>query len=206
VTQPVSFDFCSPQFAVESGRVFFSKGARLFSGGEFQVGEIKDGSVDGVLVEGPIVFDAILGNVSIVRYSDGRRYQVALFKVTGDLRPQDLQAGRVPVNLDVPVVLILTVEDEGAQPMSGVQVSLNLPNAAFTAEIETDERGEIVLLGTAGRYSASVAFMGTVETLRKEDAPFNTCWRSPRIREEFEIRPSDSGERVVVLRVPNLNP
>jgi hypothetical protein len=203
VTQPVSFDFCSPQFAVESGRVFFSKGARLFSDGEFQVGEITDGSVDGVLVEGPIVFDAILGNLSIVRYSDGRRYQVAVFPVTGDLRPQDMQAGRVVINLDVPVVVILKIEDEAGKPMSGVQVSLNLPNALFTAEIQTDERGEIVLLGAAGRYSASVAFIGTVETLCKEDAQINTCRRAPHIREEFEIRSSDSGERMVVIRIPN---
>ena len=202
MTQAVSFDFCSPQFAVESGRVFFSKGARLFSDGEFHVGEIKDGSVDSVLVEGPIVFDAILGNLSIVRYSDGRRYKVAVFPVTGDLRPQDMQAGRVVINLDVPVVVILKVEDEAGQPMSGAQVSLNLPNAEFTAEIQTDEGGEIVLLGAAGQYSASVALIETVETLRKEDAQFNTCGRSPRIREQFEIRPFDSGERVVLIRIP----
>ena len=151
-------------------------------------------------------FDAVLGNLSIVRYSDGRRYHVAVFKLTGDLRPQDLQAGRVLVNLDVQVVVILQVEDEAGQPMSGVQVSLHLPNALFTAEIQTDERGEIMLLGVPGQYSASVALIGTVGTLCEEDAQSNTCRRSPRKREEFEIQSSDSGERVVVLRVPTPEP
>src|SRR5687768_17903436 len=83
MTQSVSFHFTSPQFVFESGIVVFTKGARLFSEGEFRVGEIRDGSIDNVLVEGPIEFDATLGNLSVVRYEDQRRYNVGHLKVTG---------------------------------------------------------------------------------------------------------------------------
>jgi hypothetical protein len=103
-------------------------------------------------------------------------------------------------------VLILKVEDEAGQPLSGAQVSVTLPNVVFTAEIPTDERGEISLLGVAGRYSVSVAVNGIVETPGTDDARFNVCRHSPRIREQFEIRPSDSGERVVVIRMGRVTP
>lgn len=80
MTQSVSFHFTSPQFGLESGIIVFTKGARLFSEGEFRVGEIRDGSIDGVLVEGPIEFDATLGNLSVVRYENRRRYLVIFLK------------------------------------------------------------------------------------------------------------------------------
>ncbi len=106
MTQSVTFHFTSPQFVFESGIVVFTKGARLFSEGEFRVGEIRDGSIDDVLVEGPIEFDATLANLSVVRREDGRRYHVAVLKVTGDLRPEDLRVGRVSVPLNRLVIVL----------------------------------------------------------------------------------------------------
>ena len=188
MTQSVTFHFTSPQFVFESGIVVFTKGARLFSEGEFRVGEIRDGSIDDVLVEGPIEFDATLANLSVVRREDGRHYNVGHLKVTGDLRPEDLRSGRVLVHLDLPVILIVRIEGSLAIPLPKVKVSLDLPNSVATLEVQTDDRGEIVLLGGAGRYSASIDFVHN-RRLR------------PRVSADLEITPEDAGERTVVLRV-----
>jgi len=189
VTQSVTFHFTSPQFIFESGIVVFTKGARLFSEGEFRVGEIRDGSIDDVLVEGPIEFDATLGNLRIVRREDHRRYRIAYLKVTGDLRPEDLRAGRVSVLLNRLVIVIVRVEDSTGHPVSNVRVSLSLPDLEGSLEAETDDCGEVVLLGGAGRYSASVDF---VQNRRLR----------PHVSADLEITPEDAGERTVVLRVP----
>ena len=189
MTQSVSFHFTSPQFVFESGIVVFTKGARLFSEGEFRTGEIKDGSVADVLVEGPIEFDATFGNLSVVRRDDSRRYQVALLRVTGALRAEDLRAGRVNVRLNLPVALIVRIDDPSGNRVSNVTVNLNLPNSEATAEVQTDDRGEIVLLGGAGRYSASVRLVHG-RRLR------------PVVSADVEITQADAGERVLVLRIP----
>jgi hypothetical protein len=189
VTQSITFHFSSPQFVLESGIVVFTKGARLFSEGEFRVGEIRDGSIDDVLVEGPIEFDATLGNLSVVRREDGRRYHVAHLKVTGDLRPEDLRAGRVSVLLNPLVLVIVNVEDSTGRPVSNVSVSLTLPDLEGSLEAETNDLGEVVLLGGVGRYSASV---GVVQNRRLR----------PIVSAVLEITPEDAGERTVVLRVP----
>ena len=136
MTQSVTFHFTSPQFVFESGIVVFTKGARLFSEGEFRVGEIRDGSIDDVLVEGPIEFDATLGNLSVVRREDRRRYHIAYLKVTGDLRPEDLRAGRVSVLLNRLVIVIVRVEDSTGHPVSNVSVSLILPDLEGSLEAE----------------------------------------------------------------------
>ena len=167
----------------------FTKGARLFSEGEFRVGDIRDGSIDDVLVEGPIEFDATLGNLSVVRREDHRRYRGAYLKVTGDFRPEDLRAGRVSVQLDRLVIVIVRIEDSTGNPVSNVSVSLSLPDLEGSLEAETDDRGEIVLLGGVGQYSASIGF---VQNRRLR----------PDVSADLEITPEDAGERTVVLRVP----
>ena len=190
MTQSVSFHFTSPQFVFESGIVMFTKGARLFSEGEFRVGEIRDGSVDDVLVEGPIEFDAMLGNLSVVRYGDQRRYHVGHLQVTGNLSPEDLRSGRVLVRLDLPVILIVRVEDRAGNPVPDVNVSLHLPKSEATLEAQTDDRGEIVLLAGAGHYSASIGF-------------FQNRRLRPNVSADLDITPADTGEHIVVLRVPS---
>jgi len=189
VTQSVTFHFSSPEFVFESGIVVFTKGARLFSEGEFRVGQIRDGSIDEVLVEGPIEFDATLGNLSVIRREDRRRYRIAYLKVTGDLRPADLRAGRVNVLLNRLVIVIARVEDSAGHPLSNVRVSLILPDLEGSLEADTDERGEVVLLGSVGRYSASIHFVRN-RRLR------------PNVSADLDITPEDAGERTVVLRVP----
>jgi hypothetical protein len=189
MTQSVTFRFTSPHFNLESGIIAFTKGARLFSGGEFRVGEIRDGLVDDVLVEGPIEFDAAIGNLSVVRHDNRRRYHVEFLNVTGKLRSEDLRSGQVQVRLNLPVILIIRVEDSGGTPVSNVGVSLHLPDSEATSEVRTNDAGEIVLLGSVGKYSASV---GLVQNRRLR----------PSVSADLDIMPEDSGERIVVLRVP----
>ena len=189
MTQSVSFHFASREFALESGIVVFTKGARLFSDGEFRVGEIRDGSVEDVLVEGPIEFDAMLGNLRVVRHDDRRHYHVPLLKVTGALSPEDLRSRHVLVQLNLPVILIVRVEDASGNPLSNTAVSLRMANLEATMEDRTDDRGEIVLLGGAGTYSASVH---QVRNRRLR----------PQVSADLEVSSADAGERVLVLRVP----
>jgi hypothetical protein len=189
MTQSVSFHFISSQFVIESGIVAFTKGARLFSEDEFRTGHIKDGAVDGVLVEGPIEFDAMLADLAVVRIDDGRRYNVGFLKVTGELRPQDLRAGRIPVRLNRKVILIVRVEDPEGHPVPNARVSLVLPNWEPTAEGVTNAAGEIVLLAGPGRYSATLS---AVQNRRLR----------PSVSADVEITPADAEEHIIVLRIP----
>lgn len=191
MTQSISFHFTSPQFVIESGFVVFTKGARLFSEGEFRVGQIRDGSIDGVLVEGPIEFDAMLGDLTVVRSEDRRRYHVGFLKVTGGLHPQNLRSGRVHIRLDLPAILIVRVENPAGNPLPQVSVSLNLQNSEATLEAQTDDRREIVVLGGAGQYSATINF---VQNRRLR----------PNVSADLEITPADFGERILLLRIPSV--
>jgi len=188
MTQSVTFHFTSSQFVLESGSVWFTKGARLFSEAEFQIGHIKDGSIDGVLVEGPIEFDAMLGDLTVVRSEDHRRYHVGPVRVTGDLRPEDLRSGRVPVRLNFPVILVVKVEDAAGRPVPNVTVFLHLPNWEATPEVQTDELGETVLLAGAGKYSARVVLAQN---------------RSLNVSADLTLTHTDSGERLLNLRLPD---
>ena len=67
----VTFHFTSPQFIFDAGRVMFSKGARFSTSPDNDVGEIVNGVLDDVLVEGPIDFDATLTDLKLIRRSDG---------------------------------------------------------------------------------------------------------------------------------------
>ena len=188
MTQSVTFHFTSSQFVLESGSVWFTKGARLFSEAEFQIGHIKDGSIDGVLVEGPIEFDAMLGDLTVVRSEDHRRYHVGPIRVTGDLRPEDLHSGRVFVRLNLPVILTVKVVDAAGHPVPDVTVSLHLPNWEATPEVQTDALGEIALLASGGKYSARVVWAQN---------------RSLNVSADLTLMPTDSGERIVLLRLPD---
>jgi hypothetical protein len=190
VTTTVSFRFTSAQFAIESAIVAFTKGARLFSDGEFRVGQVTDGEIEGVLVEGPIRFDAMLGNLAVVRHDDGRRYHVPFLPVTGRLSSQQLHAGCVVVDLDLPVVLIVRVEDSTGSPIQHVPVSLVLPHFEATLETRTDDLGQIALLAGAGHYSATIDSVPN----RRPSVPISV---------ELDITAADSGERILVLRVPS---
>ena len=110
MTTTVSFHFTSPQFAIQSAAVMFMKGARLFSDGDFRIGRITEGAIDGVLVEGPIEFDAMLSELTVTRRNDNRRYDVPFFPVSGTIRPQEISACLVTVELDIPVVVVMRVE------------------------------------------------------------------------------------------------
>jgi hypothetical protein len=189
MTQSVTFHFTSPQFVLESGIVTFTKGARLFSDGEFQVGTIKDGSVEGVLVEGPIEFDAMLGDLTVVWSEDSRRYHVGFLNVTGNLQPEHLRSGCVVVRLDLTVILIVRVEDQNGHPVPNVSVNLTLPKWEATLEAQTDARGEIVLLAGAGKYAAT---LNLIQNRRAR----------PDVSADVTIVPSHFGERRVVLRIP----
>lgn len=190
MTQAVTFEFTSPQVAFESGLVAFTKGARLFFDGDFRVGRISGGAIDGVLVEGPIEFDAVLGDLVVVRREDGRRYKVEYFKVTGQLHERDLRAGRIPVTVHIPAIVIVKVIDHHGKPVARVNVNISLPHQEATKESPTDDRGEIVLLGAIGNYDACIAAVGN-----------RPLW--PPVRDSIRITAHDSGERVLLLRLPS---
>ena len=187
MTQAVTFHFTSPQCIFESGHVTFTKGARLFSESDFYDGEVKDGIIDGVLVEGPIEYDAWLSDLTVARSDDGRRYHVGPVTITGSLRPEDLRSGRVLVQLNLSVILIVRVEDPDGQPVKDACMGLTVAGWMATVETRTDARGEVVLRVGVGRHSARVGFGRD---------------RRVNVSADLTITPADSGERELVLRVP----
>ncbi len=187
MTQSVSFHFSSPQFAFESGLVFFTKGARIFSDGEFRVGEIKDGSIDGVLVEGPIEFDAMLYQLTVTRKSDNRPYNVTSLWVSRAMTADEIHSGCVAVELNLPIVLVIQVKDSTGATVPAV-VSLSIPSVTATLEAPID--GDLVLFGTPGHHGIHLASLGDRGVMRE------------RVFEEFDVEPDDTGERVIVLRAP----
>jgi hypothetical protein len=176
MTQSVTFHFTSPQFLFESGTVVFTKGARLFSEGEFRTRDLRDGCVDGVLVEGPIQFDAMLVDLRVVRREGRRSYYAPYLKVTGDLRPDELRAGRVTVRLNLPVAVIVRVEDLSGKAVSNVSLSLLMPDLEGSLEARTDDRGEVVLLGGAGRYTALIDRLGLGRIWKSHPQTWANAW------------------------------
>ena len=187
MTQSVTFHFISSQFVIKSGVAAFTKGARLFSDDEFRVGTIQDGFVEDVLVEGPIEFDAILGNLAVVWSENRRLYHVGFLNVTGSLQPDQLASRRIVVRLVLPVILIVKVENQAGYRVPNIAVSLGLPDFGATIEAKTDSRGEIVLLAHAGNYSMKIT--------NGRDRPLQT-----NVAADVTLTPEDSGERVVTLR------
>jgi len=191
VTSTVSFQFISPQFTFNSGQILFFKGGRLSSDGEMSLGEIRDGSIDGVLVEGPIEFDAMLYQVRVTRREDGRAYEIACLPLSRAMSPQEISSGRVAVDLDLPVVLVMRVEDASGIPVPGAVVSFSMPSITAWTEGPVNDRGEVVLFGLPGHYSVVLASVGD-RWLGRE-----------RISADFDVAPGERGERLIVLRVPN---
>lgn len=91
MTQKIAFEFISRQFAFESGKVMFTKGARFDSIEPFETRQFHHGVVDGVLVEGPIEFDAVLVDLSVTSHTSGRVYQPLPLLVTGSISATDLR-------------------------------------------------------------------------------------------------------------------
>jgi hypothetical protein len=187
VTQSVSFHFTSPQFAFNSGYIAFFKGARLRSDGEISTGEITGGVIDGVLVEGPIEFDAMLYQLTVTRKSDNRPYNVTSLWVSRAMTADAIHSGCVAVELNLPVVLVIQVKDSTGATVPAV-VSLSIPSMTATLEAPID--GDLVLFGTPGRHEIHLASVGDRRVMRE------------RVSEEFDVKPDDTGERVIVLRVP----
>ncbi len=111
----LSFHFTSPQFDFNAGHVAFFKGARLRSDGEISTGELNDGSIDGVLVEGPIEFDAMLYQLSVTRKADARSYHVTFLWVSGPMTEEEIASGRKTVSIDLPVILVIQVKDRAGE-------------------------------------------------------------------------------------------
>jgi hypothetical protein len=190
MTQAVAFHFTSPQFVFESGKVAFHKGGRLKTpDGDLALVDFRDGLVEGVLVEGPIEFDAWLCALKAVRKSDRAAYEVGFLCVSREMTTEQLRAGRVVVDLNLPLVLTFRVEDVAGKPVRGTLVSLCMPNLEGGFATSTNQWGEVVLFGTPGRYYASVREIGN----RQLDKPSSV---------HVDITPHDEGERVFVIRVP----
>ena len=110
MTHSVTFHFTSPHFTFASGVVAFTKGARLSSHGEVHVGHITNGVVENVLVEGPIEFDAVFGDLTLTRDADGQAQLVRFGRLTGLLRDQDIRAGHIPVVVNAVVIIVRVVD------------------------------------------------------------------------------------------------
>jgi len=191
VTSTLTFQFTSPQFTFDSAQILFFKGGRLSSDGTMLLGEISDGSIDGVLVEGPIEFDAMLYAVRATRRDDNRTYEIACLRVSRAITERDISSGMVVVGLDLPLVLVIRVEDSSGAPVSGAMVNFSIPLMTATAEGPVNERGELLLFGTPGHYSVRLVSAG--------DRSFGPegVWA------DFDVTPDEHGERVIVLRIPS---
>ena len=185
----VSLHFISSQFAFNSGQILFFKGARLSSDGEMSPGDLRDGSVDGVLVEGPIEFDAMLYQLNVTRTADKRPFDISYLWVTHAMTGQEIGSGRVVVELDLAVVLVIRVEDSAGSPVPGAIVNFLLPSREGSTEGPVNDQGEVFLFGTPGHYSFQLVSVG--------DRPLGR----ERVRARFEVKADDRGERVIVLRV-----
>ena len=190
MTQSVTFQFSSAQFTFDSGRILFSKGARLSSDGEMSLGKIDSGTVVGVLVEGPIEFDARLQLLKVTRRSDHRQFEIRTLFVSGLMTDENLRARLVVVDLYLPLLLIFRVEDSKGLTVPNAHVGMSFPNTEATSETTTNATGEIILFGTPGRYHVGVSAIG------------DRWLGNDRIFVNFEVQPEESGERVILLTVP----
>jgi len=191
VTTTVSFHFTSPQFVILSAAVTFMKGARIFSDGEFRSGRITNGSIEGVLIEGPIEFDAMLSQLTVTRRDDGRKFDIPFLPTSGVILPQEISICRVAVELDLRVVVVIRVEDTAGAAVPGAIVSASIPATSATFEWPVNQRGEVAVLGTPGHHSFRLVSVG------------ERWLGSEKIRAEIEVKPNDRGERYLVLRVPD---
>jgi hypothetical protein len=191
MTQAVTFEFVSPQFVFESGNVTFFKGARLRDDGEISTAKFADGSIAGVLVEGPLECDFMLDDLKVIRRSDGRRYGVAGLSVTRQLARDQLAAGRVLVTLDLALLLVIRVENSSGEPIPGALINIAQPSEQATWEMPVSERGEVVIFGKPGSHFVTVGRIGERWLEINE-----------RVTAFFEVEPGEHGERVITLRVP----
>jgi hypothetical protein len=191
--QSVTFQFSSPHFTFASGHVTFTKGARLFADGGFESGRMTNGIVTDVLVEGPIQFDAIFGDLTLIRAADGRTQRVGFGRLTGDLRDEDIQAGQITVVVNAAAVMLVSVVDVDGRPRGGLTVSLHVPDWEATLEATTDESGGFAVLAGPGRYDAKIGFVDG-----------RRLW--PPVENYLDITPADVGERRLLLRVPRSEP
>jgi hypothetical protein len=188
-TQAVTFEFISPQFVFECGHVTFFKGARLWDGAGFSPGKVIDGRIEEVLVEGPIECDLLLTEQTVMRRSDRNHYDVACLYISRTLTEADLRSGRVTVTLDLPVLLIIRVENIHGERVPRALVSIAPPSTVATWEMTTNETGEVVFFGERGRYLVGVGRIGD-------------RWLDDRVMVNFELGRDEGGERVITLRVP----
>ena len=186
MTQSVSFPFSSPHFTFTSAKWRSQRRAAVL---RWRVphGTHHERRCGNVLVEGPIEFDALLGELTIVVHADGRTRAANFARLTGQLR--DLRVGHIRVIVESAVLIIVKVVDADERPLGGITVSLNLPDWEPTSETTTDARGEIAVLANAGRHDATIGFVDG-----------RRLW--PPVKNHVDIAPTDVGERVLLLRVP----
>jgi hypothetical protein len=96
---------------------------------------------------------------------------------------------KVRVDLNLPVVLVIRVEDSSRNPVPAATVSASVPS--LTATLEIPLNGDVVLLGTPGHYRFRLISAGD-RWLDHEGISAN-----------FEVSSDDRGERLIVLRVPD---
>jgi len=129
-----------------------------------------------VATAGPV--EVLLSDLVVRRKLDGRRYSVAPSSLSATVSEEALRTGVVVVEVDAKVIMTIRVEDSDGARQSNVTLGVVRGDAAF--DVMTDAKGEVSLLGIVGRYRVKVA-------------------STSRPSAVFDVLPSDSGERLVVV-------
>lgn len=198
----VVFALLSPQYIFESGVAFLFKlttgkeatvttpaGESLdmtdIGAGSMELKEfnIRNGETIPVAVAAPGLFQAVLTQLKVIRTSDGRKFEIAGVSLQANVTADNILDGRATLTIDAPQLLTIRVEDSVGRPISKATVSVCIDLVEGSSEQVTTENGEIVCLGMPGRYHIAACRTG------------DRRWAST----DFEIRMSDSGNRIVVL-------
>ena len=146
---------------------------------------MRNGVTETVIVGAPGDFQALMSEVTVVRKSDRRTFKIQGFAMSGDIKEDDLQRGRVTMNFDIPVVLTFRVEDAAGRAVPKAQISFAMPD--WSGELICDQNGQSTVLGLVGHYLAQA---------------MSADGRLPRGQPSiFEIAATDSGERLVTLKL-----
>jgi hypothetical protein len=206
---PVIFEFTSLQFVFLSGRLvlfrlvtgekpaFVTMDGRVYDVLDpesieqvrMQQWDLLNGVTRPIPVNAAGPFHASIGKMKLLRKEDQREFSITGTAVQREITEEDLQRGRVIVDSNIPQVITIRVEDAGGGCIPNATVCLITDAEEGSTEVITNEKGEITIPGVVGRYHTSAYVLGS-EPRRSEPA-------------QFEVSTTDSGERLVILQIPN---
>ena len=202
---PVVFSVVSPQFFFKAGRAVLFRlttgpppTLTTIAGGSYDATDlglanvqleeitIRDGETSPAAIRATGSFQAVLAQLTLIRSSDGRQFEVAGTLAETEVTFDDVRSGRATLTVDAPVVLTMRVQDSAGQPVANATVSTCVSTRAGSWEHLTNEKGEVVCLGISGHYHVVA-----------QSPDYERC------RTNFQITDDDTGERVVVMTLAN---